>query len=113
MGEQIKVGHHSEKKHRALIARNGKRMDRAVEEMDNAERFKQKAESFERRIGKIDLSMPESLEFFQFKLEEAKSKHQDLKNNPEKREPPLSLTYAKKAVNELAKKVELAQILWG
>ncbi|MGC7561288.1 DUF3560 domain-containing protein [Pasteurella sp. PK-2025] len=113
MGEQIKVGHHSEKKHRALIARNGKRMDRAVEEMDNAERFKQKAESFERRIGKIDLSMPESLEFFSNALEKAKEKHLFLKNNPEERAHPCSLTYAKKAVNELTKKVELAQILWG
>lgn len=64
LGEPIKVGHHSEKKHRALIARNARRMDKSVEEMGNAERFKEKAESFERRMDKIDLSIPASLEFF-------------------------------------------------
>ncbi|HDR1349387.1 TPA: DUF3560 domain-containing protein [Pasteurella multocida] len=113
LGEPIKVGHHSEKKHRALIARNARRMDRAVEEMNNAKHFKEKADALERHIDKIDLSMPESLSFFSNELEKAKAKHQDLKDNPEKREHPCSLTYAKKAVNDLEKKVKLAQVLWG
>ncbi|MFC0925961.1 DUF3560 domain-containing protein [Pasteurella multocida] len=113
LGEPIKVGHHSEKKHRALIARNARRMDRAVEEMDNAKRFKEKADALERHADKIDLSMPASLEFFSNELEKAKAKHQDLKGNPEKREHPCSLTYARKAVNDLEKKVKLAQVLWG
>ncbi|MFC0955884.1 DUF3560 domain-containing protein [Pasteurella multocida] len=113
LGEPIKVGHHSEKKHRALIARNARRMDRAVEEMDNAKRFKEKADALERHADKIDLSMPASLEFFSSELEKAKAKHQDLKDNPEKREHSFALTYAKKAVNDLEKKVKLAQVLWG
>ncbi|MFC1122683.1 DUF3560 domain-containing protein [Pasteurella multocida] len=113
LGEPIKVGHHSEKKHRALIARNARRMDRAVEEMDNAKRFKEKADALERHANKIDLSMPASLEFFLNELEKAKAKHQDLKDNPEKREHSFALTYAKKAVNRLEKKVKLAQTLWG
>ncbi|MDC4238451.1 DUF3560 domain-containing protein [Pasteurella multocida] len=113
LGEPIKVGHHSEKKHRALIARNARRMDRAVEEMDNAKRFKEKADALERHADKIDLSMPASLEFFSSELEKAKAKHQDLKDNPEKRGHAFSLTYAKKTVNDLEKKVKLAQVLWG
>ncbi|MFC0994489.1 DUF3560 domain-containing protein, partial [Pasteurella multocida] len=113
LGEPIKVGHHSEKKHRALIARNARRMDRAVEEMDNAKRFKEKADALERHADKIDLSMPASLEFFSNELEKAKAKHQDLKDHPEKREHHFALTYAKKAVNDLEKKVKLAQVLWG
>jgi len=113
LAEPIKVGHHSEKRHRALIERNNKRMDKAVEEANKAESYDDRIEYWQRMADKIDLSMPESLEFFQVKLEEAKAKHQDLKNNPEKREHPCSLTYAKKAVNDLEKKVKLAQVLWG
>ncbi len=88
-------------------------MDRAVEEMDNAKRFKEKADALERHADKIDLSMPASLEFFSNELEKAKAKHQDLKDHPEKREHHFALTYAKKAVNDLEKKVKLAQVLWG
>lgn len=113
LGEPIKVGHHSEKRHRALIERNARRMDKSVEEMQKAEHYKDKIAYWQERAETIDLSMPESLEYFQFALVGAKENHQDLKDNPEKREHSYSLTYAKKKVNELAKKVELAQRLWG
>lgn len=88
-------------------------MDKAVEEANKAESYDDRIEYWQRMADKIDLSMPESLGFFQVKLEEAKAKHQDLKDNPEKREHPCSLTYARKAVNDLEKKVKLAQVLWG
>ncbi|MGC7559830.1 DUF3560 domain-containing protein [Pasteurella sp. PK-2025] len=112
-GEPIKVGHHSEKRHRALLDRNHRRMEKSVEEMKKAESYDDKIAYWENRAGKIDLSMPESLEFFQFELAKAKEKHQELKDNPEKREHPCSLTYAKKTMNELEKKVKLAEVLWG
>ncbi|MCW9716091.1 DUF3560 domain-containing protein [Avibacterium sp. 21-594] len=113
LGEPIKVGHHSERRHHALIERNAKRMDKAVEEMQKAEHYEDKIPYWLERAEVIDLSMPESLAYFQFELAKAKENHQDLKDNPEKREHSYSLTYAKKKVNELAKKVELAQRLWG
>lgn len=113
LAEPIKVGHHSEKRHRALIERNARRMDKSVEEMQKAERYEDKIAYWQERAETIDLSMPESLEYFQFELEKAKAKHQELKENPEKRLSRYSLTYAKKTVNELMKKVELAQRLWG
>ncbi|HHT7859512.1 DUF3560 domain-containing protein [Pasteurella multocida] len=113
LAEPIKVGHHSEKRHRALIERNNKRMEKAVEEANKAESYDDRIEYWQRMADKIDLSMPASLEFFSSELEKAKAKHQELKNNPEKREHPCSLTYAKKAVNDLEKKVKLAQVLWG
>jgi hypothetical protein len=62
---------------------------------------------------KIDLSMPESLEYFTFKLEEAKKEHKFLKDNPNKRSHSFSLPYAKKEVNELTKKIKIAQRLWA
>lgn len=113
LGEPIKIGHHSEKRHRALIDRNARRMDKAVEEMKKAESYDGKIAYWESMAEKIDLSMPESLEYFTAKLAQAKETHKELKDNPEKRSHAYSLTYAKKSVNELEQKVKLAQILWG
>ncbi|WP_249960584.1 DUF3560 domain-containing protein [Histophilus somni] len=113
LGEPIKVGHHSERRHRALIERNAGRMDKAVEEMRKAEQYEDKIPYWLERSEVIDLSMPESLAYFQFELAKAKENHQDLKDNPDKRLCSYSLTYAKKKVNELAKKVELATLLWA
>lgn len=56
--------------------------------------------------------MPESVDFYKYKLEEAKEKHLFYKNNPDKREHSFSLTYAKKAVNEAQKNYDLAVKLW-
>ncbi|QLB12773.1 uncharacterized protein DUF3560 [Bisgaardia hudsonensis] len=113
LGEPIKIGHHSEKRHRALIERNAQRINKSVEEMYKSESYKSKITYWESMADKIDLSMPESLEFFEFKLAEAKEIHQELKANPDKRAHSYSLTYAKKAINELEKKVKLAKLLWA
>lgn len=112
LAEPIKIGHHSEKRHRALIDRNARRMDNAVAEMKKAESYEHRIAYWEKMAGKIDLSMPESLEYFKFELDKAKAKHKELKEHPEKRVHDYSLTYAKKAVNELEKKVKLATLLW-
>ncbi|MDH3000207.1 hypothetical protein A1D23_08435 [Chelonobacter oris] len=113
LGEPIKIGHHSEKRHRALIERNARRMDHAVEEMHKAESYSDKIAYWEEMSGKIDLSMPSSLDYFEFELAKAKEKHQNLKDHPEMREHGYSLTYAKKALNDLEKKVTLAKQLWA
>lgn len=113
LGEPIKIGHHSEKRHRNLIERNARRMNNAVSEMNKAASYESRIAYWEKMAGKIDLSMPESLEYFQFELDKAKEKHKELKDNTEKREHSYSLTYAKKAVNELEKKVKLAELLWA
>ncbi|MDG6260281.1 DUF3560 domain-containing protein, partial [Glaesserella parasuis] len=75
LAEPIKIGHHSEKRHRALIERNARRMELAVEEMRKAENYADKIAYWESRAVKIDLSMPESLEYFKHKLKEAEDKH--------------------------------------
>lgn len=113
LGEPIKVGHHSEKRHRALIERNWNRMGKSVEENERAEEYQRRAEYWESKANDINLSMPESIEYFEFKLEEAKKKHQYLKENPDKRRHSYSLTYAKKEVNEITKKHQIAIKLWG
>ena len=112
LGEPIKIGHHSEKRHRALIDRNYNRMKKSVEMSDKAEEYNRRAEYWESRASEINLSMPESLEFYEFELEKAKAKHEGLKNGTIERSHSFSLTYAKKAVNELEDKVKLAKRLW-
>lgn len=113
LGEPIKVGHHSEHRHRALIERNWNRMGNSVKEQEIADERARKAEYWEAKAEEINLSMPESLEYFAAQLEKAKARQQGLKDGSIKREHSYSLTYATKAVKELAQKVELAQRLWG
>lgn len=113
LGEPIKVGHHSEKRHRALIDRNAKRMDKCVEFSKKAEKYNDRATYWESRANIINLSMPDSLEYYEFELEKAKAKHEGLKNGTIERSHSFSLTYAKKEVNEIEKKIKIAKQLWG
>lgn len=113
LAEPIKVGHHSERGHRALLERNENRMRKAFEFEDKTKEQQRKAQYWEAKAQEITLAMPESLEYFEYELEKAEKHHKDLKDNPQKRQHSYDLTYAKKAVNELKKKVEIAKMLWG
>ena len=112
-GQPILVGHHSEKKHRAALERSWSRMEHAHTAGEIAKTHREKAEYWERKSEEITLDMPESLEYFKSELEKAVEYHQGLKTGKYERTHSYSLTYAKKAVNELAKKVEIATKLWG
>jgi len=113
LAEPIKVGHHSEKRHRALIQRNWDRMGKSVAEQEKANEYARRAEFWEKKASSVNLSMPESLEFFEFKLEEAKKHHQNLKDNPSERRHSMSLQYANKAVKDAETNLNLAVKLWG
>ena len=113
LGEPIKVGHHSEKRHRALIERNWNRIEKGMELEDKIKEQQRKAKYWEEKSKQITLAMPESLDYFKFKLEEAEKYHKDLKDGIIEREHAYSLTYAKRSVNDLKKKVEIAEKLWG
>lgn len=113
LAEPIKIGHHSEKRHRALIERNHSRMDKAMENLKKADEHEYKAKQWEKRTEDINLSMPESLEYFKDQYEKAREHHQLLKEKPELRAHAYSLTYAKKKMNEMKKNYDTAVILWG
>lgn len=113
LGEPIKIGHHSERRHRALIARNWARMDKSIAEQQKAEDYKNRAEYWEDKATKINLSMPESLSFYEFKLEESKQYHKTLKDSPELRSHGMSLQYTNKAVKDAETNLNLAVKLWG
>lgn len=113
LGEPIKVGHHSEKRHRALIERNWNRMGKSVEESNKVEKYEDKSAYWESRAKDINLSMPESLEYFAFKLEAAKEYHEGVKSGKYPRDHSFTLQYANKAVKDLTKNLELATRLWA
>ena len=71
LAEPIKIGHHSEKKHRALIDRNYNRMAKCVEQTKIAEQHESKSEYWSKKANTINLSMPESIEYYEYFLEEA------------------------------------------
>lgn len=113
LGEPIKIGHHSEKRHRALIERNHNRMSKAVEVGKKVEHHESKSDYWSRKANDINLSMPESLEYYEYKLEEAKMYHEGLKNGSIERSHSFSLTYAKKDVNKFEDLLKDAKKLWG
>ena len=113
LAEPIKVGHHSEKRHRALIERNWNRMSNAMEEFKKADAYRERTAYWESMANKIDLSMPESIEFFEIQLEEAKQYHQFLKDNPKERPHGMSSSCASKKVKDLKSKYETAVKLWA
>ena len=113
LAEPVKVGHHSEKRHRALIERNHARMSKSIEYSDKAVEYLSRAEYWESKANEINLSMPESVEYYEYKLEQAKDRHEGLKSGKYEREHSFSLTYAKKAVNEAEKNLSLAKNLWS
>ena len=112
LGEPIKVGHHSEKRHRALIERNHNRMNNSVEAQERAKEHSYKAEYWESRTKDVDLSMPESVDYFTYKLEQAEARQKGLKDGSIPRDHGYSLAYATKDVKELKSKLEKARKLW-
>jgi len=113
LGEPIKVGHHSEKRHRALLERNWNRMEKSMEHSEKVEQAESKARYWENKAEEITLAMPESIEYFTSKLDKAVEYHTGLKNGTIPRSHSYSLTYANKEVKELKEKVETANLLWG
>jgi len=65
LGEPIKVGHHSERRHRKMIEDANKNMFKYVEEQEKAKRHEERVAYWEGRANEINLSMPESLEYYE------------------------------------------------
>lgn len=113
LGEPVKIGHHSEKKHRKAIKDQWNNMGKSVEFIEKAGEHESIAKYWDEKAKDINLSMPESIDFYTYKLEVAKEYHEGLKSGKYKREHSYSLAYAKKEVNDLEKKVYLANKLWA
>lgn len=112
LGEPIKIGHHSERGHRRIIEQAQNNMGKSVEFSKKAEEYESRVSFWAHKASTINLSMPESLEFYEFELEKAKANHEGLKNGTIERRHSFSLTYAKKEENDIEGKLKLAQKLW-
>lgn len=113
MGQPILVGHHSEKRHRADLDKSWNAMGKAVEASKKAETYEGKAQYWDRKTQDVNLSMPESIEFFEHKLEVAKRIHAGMKAGTIPRAHSMSLQYANKDVKEAEEKYKLALRLWS
>lgn len=113
LGEPIKVGHHSEKRHRKIIEEAQVNTRKFCEQLDRAQEYERAAQYWDNLSQKIDLSMPESLEYFAVELKKAKEYHEGLKSGKYPRSHSYSLTYAKKAVNDMQHNYNVAFMLWG
>lgn len=113
LGEPIKVGHHSERGHRKMIDDAWNNMGKSVEFSDKAVEHERVARYWDKKAEVINLSMPESIDYYEHKLEKAKEYHEGLKFGKYPREHAYSLTYAKKAVNDMQKNYDTAKRLWG
>lgn len=110
LGEPIKVGHHSEKKHRALIERNHKRMEKAVEAMRKVEGYQDKADTLQRRLAKeINLDTPDSLEQLKQRVEDLETQRQAIKSREHER---WELSNLGANIRRYKKRLETAQELW-
>lgn len=113
LGEPIKVGHHSERGHRKMIDEAWNNMGKSVEFSDKAVEHERVAKYWDKKAEVINLSMPKSIDYYEYKLEKAKEYHEGLKSGKYPREHVYSLTYAKKAVNDMQKNYDTAKRLWG
>lgn len=113
LGEPIKVGHHSERGHRKMIDEAWNNMGKSVEFSDKAVEHERVAKYWDKKAEVINLSMPESIDYYEHKLEKTKEYYEGLKSGKYPREHVYSLTYAKKAVNEMQKNYDTAKRLWG
>lgn len=113
LGEPIKVGHHSERAHRKLFEDNHRNFGKYISELDKAETYEARAAYWEKKAKDINLSMPESVEYFAHKLEEAQRIHTGMKDGTIKREHSMSLQHANKNVKEAQEKYNTAIKLWA
>ena len=113
LGEPIKIGHHSEKRHRAAIDHAWNQTGKAIELQEKAGEYESRAEYWDKQADKINLSMPESIEYYTYLAEKTAKIHEEYKNGTRERSHSFSLTYANKARKEAEENLRLAKILWA
>lgn len=112
LGEPIKLGHHSQRRHEKLYEDQHYNMGKSVEFTIKAASHESKAESWESKTDTINLSMPESIAHYTEKLEKAKALHEGMKKGSIPRSHGMSLQYANRDVKEAKKNLDLAIKLW-
>ena len=113
LGEPIKIGHHSERGHRNTINKVDNAIRKSIEFDNKADNHIDKVDYWRARENDINLSMPESIEFYETMLTEATETHTGIKNGTIRKQHSYSLTYANKRKKDMQAKYEIAKKLWG
>lgn len=112
-GQPILVDHYSAKGHIGTLLKHDNQMRTAFELREKAVSHSDKADYWASKADSINLSMPESIEYYEHELELATAHHKGLKDGTIERTHGMSLQYANKKVKELTQKVADAKTLWG
>ena len=113
LAEPIKIGHHSEARHRKAISYARDQFDKSMEFQKKADSYESRVAYWEAKKDKINLSMPESIEYYEHLVEKTTKIHEELKNGDKERRHAFSLTYANKAKKDAEKNLLLARKLWA
>ena len=112
LGEPIKVGHHSEKRHRKLIDDNWRNMGKSVEASKKQAQYENKAETLEYKLKKeINLDTPESLELLIQKVDNLELQREKLKQSDNYE--TYQLTNLGQNIRRYKKRLETANKLWN
>lgn len=112
-GQPILVDHYSARYHMAALKKSDAAMRKSVEMSRKSDDYESRAKYWEERANVVNLSMPESIDYYAFKVEQLTKAHQYLKEHPEARPHSFALTYAKKDLNQAQKDYQTALKLWG
>jgi len=111
LAEPIKVGHHSEKRHRALIDRNWKRMGKSVEASDKAKQYESRAAELEHQAEReINLDTPKCLDLLCDKIARLEKQREDIKASGSYESWQLSNLGAN--IRRYRERLETAKKLW-
>lgn len=111
LAEPIKVGHHSEKRHRKLINDNWRNMGKSVAASDKARELSSKAEELEARAKRdINLDTPESLDLLAERVAYLEKQKADLKASKQCESWQLSNLGAN--IRRYKERLETAKKLW-
>lgn len=110
LGEPIKVGHHSEKRHRKIIERANVQMGKSVEASKKAQRHEEKAATLEDRAKtEINLDTPECIELLEERIAKFEERHAYIKSVEHQ---TYQLSNSSAAIRRYKKRLETAKKLW-
>lgn len=114
LGEPIKVGHHSEKRHRRIIEQANTNMGKSVEAANKASELLERAYGAEAASENIFIDTPECLPRLREKLERLTSIHEETKAQRKAGENISRYIISNRAANvrRVKKQLETAEKLW-
>jgi hypothetical protein len=117
LGEPIKIGHHSEKRHRRMIEEAGNNMRKSWENSEKAKEQAYKAESLAIKAeSEINLDTPECLEALREKLSTLESKREAIKKhnkeNPKEKYDSFYLSNLGANIRRYKERLKVARNLW-